>query len=372
MAYDNIASHRSMALDTIRNEAYAAALKQVVGPDSVVLDLGAGTGVLGLIAARLGARRVYLVEPSDIVTVTRDIVAANGLQDVVHCLHGRFEDVVIPEPVDIITSVMTGNFLLTEDLLPVLFKARDAVLKPGGHLIPDAAVMEAVLVEAPEVYATHVDGWSTLQQGIDLSAGRALAANTLFYGPSGLREATFLAEPASLLELDFRTATYDPLHAQVTFAVTRAGVAHGLAGWFRMRLDEAWLSTSPKAPALHWSPVFLPLDPPLRLEPGQSVSFMLDRQPGGEWNWRIRCDGQSRRHSTLLSHLLMPEALEKASPQFVPPPSDELRAAAFVLLQVDGVTDVTTIAARARAQFPSRFTSDQAALEFAQAAVNRY
>ncbi len=132
MSYVVVSSHRGMALDAGRNEAYARALAAAITPDSVVLDLGAGTGVHGLMAARLGARRVYLVEPEDIIALAEENVRANGLQDVVQCIQGRIEDVTLPEPVDVIVSVLTGNFLLTEDLLPVLFHARDRFLRPGG------------------------------------------------------------------------------------------------------------------------------------------------------------------------------------------------------------------------------------------------
>src|SRR3954453_18838728 len=191
-------SHRAMALDRVRNDAYAAALRSVIGPDTVVLDLGAGTGVLGLIAARLGAKRVYLVEPTEVIALASEVVAANGLQDSVQCLQGSFEDVRIPEQVDVIVSVMTGNFLLTEDLLPVLFRARDTLLRPGGRLIPNAAVMEAVLVSAPEAYATHVESWSTAQHGVSLAAARTYAANSIIYGPANFRECAYLAEPATL------------------------------------------------------------------------------------------------------------------------------------------------------------------------------
>ncbi|MGQ0732592.1 MAG: 50S ribosomal protein L11 methyltransferase, partial [Acidobacteriota bacterium] len=123
MSYLSVSGHRSMALDVRRNDAYRAALEQAITPDSVVLDLGAGTGVLGLMAARLGARRVYLVEPEDVIAVAEEIVRANSLQDVVTCLQGRIEDVKPPEPVDVIVSVLTGNFLLTEDLLRTLYHA---------------------------------------------------------------------------------------------------------------------------------------------------------------------------------------------------------------------------------------------------------
>src|SRR4029079_14501434 len=116
MSYVVVSSHRGMALDAGRNEAYARALAAAITPDSVVLDLGAGTGVHGLMAARLGARRVYLVEPEDIIALAEENVRANGLQDVVRCIQGRIEDVTLPEPVDVIVSVLTGNFLIPEPL----------------------------------------------------------------------------------------------------------------------------------------------------------------------------------------------------------------------------------------------------------------
>jgi predicted RNA methylase len=125
-----------MTLDARRNQAYFEALKQVITPDSIVLDLGAGLGIHGLLSARLGAKRVYLVEPEDIITVAKDIAKANGYHDRVVCLQGKIEEVDIPELVDAIVSVFTGNFLLQEDLLPSLFYARDRYLKPDGTLIP--------------------------------------------------------------------------------------------------------------------------------------------------------------------------------------------------------------------------------------------
>lgn len=355
-----------MALDRVRNDAYAAALARVVTPDSVVLDLGAGTGVMGLMAARLGARHVYLVEPSDVLCVAEEIVAVNGLQDRVTCLRGRLEDVVVPEKVDVIVSVMTGNFLLTEDLLPVLFHARDTLLKPGGHLVPDAAVMRAVPVSAASTHDLHIAGWSVAQHGVDLGSGRAYAANTVHYGQTLQRDAAYLAEPRTLLSLDFLTATYDPLHCRVDFeAVTRAE-CHGLAGWFDMRLGDTWLSTSLASPQTHWSVAYLPVDPPMLFEQGDHVSLELDRLPEGDWNWRVKAPRESRRQSTMLGAPISPEKLLKARQTYVPPVTEPLAVAAFVLADVDGVRDVTTIAHRLQQAFPSRFATVQDALAFVQ------
>ncbi len=139
MSYLSVSSHRSMAFDAVRNEAYREALQQAIGPQTVVLDLGAGTGIHGLMAARLGAKRVYLVEPEDILEVAAEIAGMNGLSDTVRCLHARIEDSELPEPVDVIVSALTGNLLLSEDLLPSLFHATSRMPKPRSCPLPHAA-----------------------------------------------------------------------------------------------------------------------------------------------------------------------------------------------------------------------------------------
>ena len=176
--YASVQAHRGMVFDNLRNRFYAKAIQQAIGDDTVVLDLGAGLGLHGLIAAAGGAAKVYLVEPSPVAEVARQLVKANGLQDRVECLIGRIEDIGVPERVDVIVSVFTGNFLLTEDLLPSLFHARDRYLKPGGRLIPDCATMEVAPVSAPEYYAKHVDCWGEPSFGINLEICRQHAANS--------------------------------------------------------------------------------------------------------------------------------------------------------------------------------------------------
>jgi predicted RNA methylase len=149
-SYATVQAHRSMVFDDLRNRCYAEAIKRAVGKESVVLDLGAGLGLHGLMAAGCGAQKVYLVEPASILQVGKQLVEANDLSDQVECIAGTIEEVNLPEKVDVIISVFTGKFLLTEDLLPSLFFARDRYLKPGGILVPDRAVMEVAPVCAPE------------------------------------------------------------------------------------------------------------------------------------------------------------------------------------------------------------------------------
>jgi hypothetical protein len=371
MTYVSVANHRRMALDRVRNDAYADALRSVVTPSSVVLDLGAGTGVHGLIAARLGARRVYLVEPEDVISVAEEIVHANGLDDVVTCVHGRIEQVDIPEPVDIIVSALTGNFLLSEDLLPVLFHARDAWLAPGGSLVPDRALMEVAPVSAPGLHACEVAGWSDAQHDITLTPARNYAANTVHYRWNG-EAVTYLAAPQTVHQVNLQTDQYVRLHAAVEFQVDVQGPCHGFAGWFSMRLGQIWASTGPRAQAMHWSPAFMPLDPPVTFNPGDVISFELDRPPYGEWSWRTSWPGGSQRHSTLLAAPIKASTLKKASLEYDPVLNEEGHATTFVLSRCTGQASVCDIARGVQERWPARYRTHDEALHFVQMLVKRF
>jgi SAM-dependent methyltransferase len=368
MSYASVTGHRTMALDRVRNDAYAAALGTVITPDSVVLDLGAGTGIHGLIAARLGARRVYLVDPEDIISVAEEVARANRLEEVVRCLHGRIEDVEIDEPVDVIVSALTGNFLLTEDLLPVLFHARDKFLKPGGAMVPSAALMEAVPVAAPAVHTREIAAWSDEQHGVQMEPARGYAANALHYRWDR-QDVTFLADPATIHRVDLSTDSYQALHAEVEFEARTAGTCHGFAGWFDIRLGDRWISTSPRAEPMHWSPAFLPMDPPVALSLGDRLTFRLDRPPAGDWTWRASWNGGSQRHSTLLSTPLKATTLRKVAADYRPLRNAEGEAVNFVLAHSNGEETVTDIAHRLRQQWPDVYRTSEAALRFVQSVV---
>lgn len=359
-----------MALDRTRNALYAEALRAVITPKSVVLDLGAGLGIHGVIAARLGARRVYLVEQEDVISVAEEIARASGVADVVRCVRGRFEEARIEEPVDVIVSALTGNFLLTEDLLPVLLRARDSVLKPGGVLLPSAARMEIVPVSAPDLHAREVGAWSNPQHGVELSPARPYAANTVHYGWDRT-EVTYLAEPATIHVMNFRTDAYDDLHAEAVFTALTSGVCHGFAGWFSMQLGERWVSTAPHAEPLHWSAAFLPLDPPVTLRSGETLGLRLDRAAHGDWTWRVTHDAGSQRHSTMLSEPLTAETLRKAAPDYAPRLRPDGEAAAYVLSRCDGATQVATIAGEVHQRWPSVCETLPDATRFVRQLVKR-
>lgn len=319
MSYSSFAGQSSMVFDAVRNEAYARAIRKAMRPGAVVLDLGAGLGIHGLLAAAAGAARVYVVEPQPLVRLAAEAARAMGLADRIVILQDRIEAVQLPEQVDVIVSVFTGNLLFSEDLLPSLFHARDRWLKPGGTLIPDRAQLWLAPLQAPQLHDKLVARWSRPALGIDYGAVRAFAANELgWVRREDLAGTALLSDGAAVAEVDFARATHAHCEGQAACEVREAGSCHGLLAWIRIALQEEWLSTGPQAPAVHWSPVLLPVDPPLSLAAGESLAMSLQRPAGGDWTWTAAAGQGTRRHSSFLSRPEGLRELAKLAPQARP------------------------------------------------------
>ena len=144
--YAEIEVHRSMICDRIRTEAFRRAIETVVHPGDVVLDVGAGTGILSMFAARAGAARVYAVERTTVAVLAQELAAANGFGQIIEVIHGDVLDVELPEPVDVIVSEWLGGFGIDEGMLAPVIAARDRWLKPNGAMIPQSVTAWAGLV----------------------------------------------------------------------------------------------------------------------------------------------------------------------------------------------------------------------------------
>ncbi|MEL0065133.1 MAG: class I SAM-dependent methyltransferase [Gammaproteobacteria bacterium] len=345
MSYTEPVGHKSMLRDEVRNRCYRAALSRLLTPDSVVLDLGAGTGILGLMAASLGAARVYQVEPATPLEVSMELAEANGLGDKIVPLAGRIQEVELPEQVDVILSVFTGNFLLDEDLLPSLFYARDQYLKPGGVLLPDRARMWCAPVAMPGFYADMIDCWLDDQFGLSHAELRKYAVNTVYHQHFDLHPHELLAAPAMLQTIDFNLADEASCRASLQFRLSESAGIHGFLGWFDMQLDKNWLGTGPADEPTHWSQVFLPVDPVLRLEAGALLALEIDRPEFGEWSWRWQHGDQSAQHSVFLSRPFTPTALGRRAEGYQPQLSGQGEMAKWVLHHMDGSRTVADLAA---------------------------
>lgn len=139
-----------MLKDNIRTKAYQDSIlkNKNLFEGKIVLDVGAGTGILSIFAARAGAKHVYAVENANIAIHARNIIEKNGLSDLITVVKGKIEEIVLPvEKVDIIISEWMGYFLLYESMLDCVLYARDKYLQPDGIMFPDRAVLYLASIE---------------------------------------------------------------------------------------------------------------------------------------------------------------------------------------------------------------------------------
>src|SRR5437773_195690 len=130
MSRDLLKFHQWHISDPVTMSAYRDAIQRTVRPGDVVLDLGAGTGILSFMACQAGARRVYAVEPADVVTLVPDIAADNGMADrVIHKKSESF-DIELPEKADVvIASMLDAAGVVGTNMLKIVLDARQRLLK---------------------------------------------------------------------------------------------------------------------------------------------------------------------------------------------------------------------------------------------------
>ena len=163
IGYAHYGIHEEMLKDKVRTETYRDSMynNKDFFKGKVVLDVGCGSGILSMFAARAGAAKVIAVDNSSVLKTAAKIIKENGLEDIITLVRGKIEEVTLPvEKVDIIISEWMGYFLLFESMLDSVFFARDKWLVPGGVVLPDKCKMLLTALIDPERTASRVDYWN--------------------------------------------------------------------------------------------------------------------------------------------------------------------------------------------------------------------
>ena len=358
-----------MIADKIRTGAYARAIRQTVKPGSVVLDVGTGTGILALIACQAGARRVYAIEPDNIINVAKRLARTNGYADQIKFIQDVSTKVTLPEKVDVIVSDIRGILPMLGQSLVSIADARQRLLAPGGALIPSYDQLWGTAVEAPDLYRNISDPWDNNGYDLDMRAARRLVTNAWRKGRVSPEQ--FLSEPQCWGTLDYSTLESPHVRAELTWNVTRTGTAHGLSLWFDSCLAEGIsFSNAPTEFELIYGSAFFPLTAPILVATGDTVSVSLAANLVGAdyvwgWNTLVLSQGMIKadfKQSTFFANILHPEQLRKISATHVPSLNDDGEVDRFILNLMDARNSLKEIALRLSERFPDRFAGSQDAL----------
>lgn len=378
----SLSGHGVLIAHKERMNAYWRALRETIRPDSVVLDLGAGAGIFALLACQMGARRVYAVEPDDIIQVARDLAAANGYADRIEFFQAMSTEVNLPERADVIVSDIRRPMPLFGLPIPAIIDARRRLLAPGGILIPRCDTLWAAVVTAPYLYRRHLGVWQSRKFGLNWTAARDLAINRwrlCHLGPDNL-----LVSPQCWGRLDYGTVETPNLTGEVTWEMDRPGTAHGLLLWFDAELTPGiGFSNAPGAPKLVYGQTFLPWPQPVALAENDLVALSMAGYMVGEeylWNWHTRILEAGRaerpkadfRQSSFFGLPLSPAMIKTMDQGHHPELNEAGQIERFILEHMDGQSPLGEIARQVAAEFPSRFAQGPEALGLVQDLSRKY
>lgn len=297
-SYTDVTIHEEMIADHVRTNTYRTGIlrnsEAIRG--KVVLDVGAGTGVLSMFCVQAGAKKVYAVEACSIADQAVKIVKQNKMEDKIEVIRGTVETVDLPEMVEVIVSEWMGYALLHESMLNSVIYARDKWLKkPGGLILPATAELYIAPI-SDAVVEDRLHFWYTVkdQYGVDMSpmsdfARRCIMNSDITVNSVGVEDV--LSHPARFAELDLHAVTVEELRAvrgQFRCECFGSAAVNALCVWFTVTFpcpekpQALVLSTSPFKPETHWKQAVLYLDAPVDVVQDTVVAGEVRMYPSEE------------------------------------------------------------------------------------------
>lgn len=288
--YGQLLHQQNMLQDYVRTGTYYAAVLENRADFSgrVVVDVGAGSGILSLFAAQAGARHVYAVEASEMAEYARKLIAGNPiLGQRITVIKGKVEEIELPEKADILISEPMGTLLVNERMLESYVIARDRFLVPNGKMFPTLGRIHMAPFSDEYLYIEIANKALFWQQqnyyGVNLTPLHGSAFQGYFSQPVvDAFDPRLLVAPAISHLINFTSVKEEELYEidiPLKFTSSVGTRIHGLACWFDVLFNgssvQRWLTTAPGATTTHWYQLRCVLSQPLYVMPGQEITGQL-------------------------------------------------------------------------------------------------
>ncbi|ELU16220.1 hypothetical protein CAPTEDRAFT_179627 [Capitella teleta] len=316
--YGYLSQQQNMMQDYIRTSTYQRAMLDNTADFQdkvVVMDVGAGSGILSFFAVQAGAKKVYAIEASSMALHCEALVKQNRLTDKITVIAGKIEEVEVPEQVDIIISEPMGYMLFNERMLETFLHAKKW-LKPGGKMFPTQGDLHIAPFTDDSLYMEQFSKANFWYQpsfhGVDLSNLREAAVKEYFRQPIvDTFDMRICLARSHKYVVDFQTAKEEELHdieIPLSFTMQQSGTVHGLAFWFDVAFlgsqNAVWLSTAPTQPLTHWYQVRCLLQDPIFVKQGQTlagkVHLISNSRQSYDVEMELQVPGTSLSSSTTL------------------------------------------------------------------------
>nr|KJB65111.1 hypothetical protein B456_010G081400 [Gossypium raimondii] len=272
-----VTAFQEMLKDVVRTKTYQNVIYQnkFLFQNKVVLDVGAGTGILSLFCARAGAAHVYAVECSHMADMAKQIVETNGLSDVVTVLKGKIEEIELPvAKVDIIISEWMGYFLLFENMLNTVLYARDKWLVNDGVVLPDKASLYLTAIEDAEYKDDKIEFWNNVY-GFDMSCIKKQAMMEPLVDTVDQNQIVTNSHLLKTMDISKMAPGDASFTASFKLVAQRDDYIHAFVAYFDVSFTKCHklmgFSTGPKSRATHWKQTVLYLEDVLTICEGEAI-----------------------------------------------------------------------------------------------------
>jgi type I protein arginine methyltransferase len=361
-----------MIADEGRMDAYADALRSVVNPGSVVLDIGSGTGIFALLACKYGARKVYAIEPNESIQLAREVARNNDWVDRITIIQDLSTRVNLPEPVTVIISDLRGALPLYQHHLPSIIDARDRLLSPAGIMIPHRDRILAAPVASPDLYKQSADIWRDKKFGFEMHAARNAVVNSLWGDEAGKEE--LVAEPETWITIDYTKIDKQDFSAGLNWNIEERVTAHGIRVWFDTDIyKNIGFSNRPGTTSHVYGSLFFPWPEPVDLSSGNLIAVKLRANLVGDeyiWQWNSTVHESNNtglpkvafNQSSFQGTPLSPDALRKRGAHYMPTLNDDGLIDYQILDMIKRGILLEDIARQLCQSFPERYSDWQQAL----------
>lgn len=260
--------------DEWRNAAYRETLKHLATPDSVMLEVGTGTGLFSMMAIQAGFRHVYTFEANpNVAKIATECIRRNGFEDhitLINQLFGKGDEIDLPEMPDVIMHEMSGDNLIVTDLFEVITTARSLGVAEDVPFLPHKFAIHAQVVGDPKLHAkTHVPAGV---EGLDLTAINLLSMSRIPLD-RGVAVKNTLSAPFVASEHDAaQSQTLDEGTKVIDVDITGAGTAYGVVHWICQTFPGGATYENTPGRWCNWQPHYWPFNEPKDVTSGDKVA----------------------------------------------------------------------------------------------------
>jgi len=252
----SLLSHRS------RISKFSEAIYRVVNQSSYVIDIGTGSGILAMIAAKAGARKVTAIDVNhESIEYARKAAAYNGLEDKIEFLETHYEDYISKERADVVICEMLSSMMLVEQQIPACTHAVKHLLKNDGVILPQQVSIYITPVECNDLWKrVEIEGFRFPKVPQTTKAG----------------ECKDLADLVKVHDFDLTAGILEKLSKHVSIKITENGIIHGLVGMFECQLyKEVFLKMEDG-----WKELFIPFTNPINVQQNEEITIGIEYVPG--------------------------------------------------------------------------------------------